>query len=265
MWSWMLYPLIATVVLTGIHVYLGLHVVQRGVIFVDLAVAQLAAFGAILALILGLGSWLGSGVSLSMALLGGFFFAVSKQRIKPVPQEAMIGIIYALAAAGSILLLEKAPAQAHEIKEMLSGNLLFIQPQHLLKMTLIYAVVGGLHYLLRKPMWALSMGKSVSKYGVVLEFAFYASIAVVVTSSVSVAGILMVFAYLTMPAVVALWWVKTQRARLLVGWAVGIVCSGLGLWGSVVFDLPSGPMIVVALGCAVILSWVLAHGLQRGR
>lgn len=246
--------LVASLVLAGIHAYLGFHIVRRGVIFVDLALAQMAALGVALSLVLtpepkeGL-TW---GLALGMTFLGATLFAwLRGQERRHVPLEAFIGIVFATAQAAVFLVLEKSPSGPEHLKETLVGGLYTVDPGHVLGMAILYAAVGAVHFFLRKPFFEITDDpRGARRRGRRLfwwDLAFYAMFGVVVTSSVQIAGVLLVFGYLVVPAVAGLMTTHRAGPALAVGWIFAFVGSLAGLAGSVHFDLPAAPSILVAL------------------
>ena len=194
MFDLLLWPFIACVVLTGIHAYLGMHVIKRGVIFVDLALAQTAGLGTLVGFAAGIamhttGSYL---ISLSFALAGALFFAWARSLEKIVPQEAVIGITYVFAAAAAVLILSKAPSEAEHIKDMLVGNILFVKPAEVIKTAVLYSVIGIFHFIFRKKFWLVTDDCDEAcreKVNIPFwDFLFYATFGAVVTSSVEIAG-----------------------------------------------------------------------------
>jgi zinc/manganese transport system permease protein len=262
MLSFMAAPVAACLVLVGLHAYFGIHVIERRVLFVDLAVAQFAALGAVVGFAFGhhpgeLGSTL---FSLAFAIVAAALFALTRVRVEKIPQEAIIGITFVVASAATILVADRAPEGAEHIKETLSGSLLWVTWPTVLKVAVIYAVIGLFHWLLRErfllisvdPVEAYSRGWRVRWW----DFLFYLSFGVMITFSVEIGGILMVFAYLVIPACVAILIHAGMRARLTVGWAIGAVGSALGLVGSYYFDMPTGPAVVVVLGLMLVAAGV---------
>jgi zinc/manganese transport system permease protein len=258
-------PFAACVVLVGIHAYLGMHVIQRKVIFVDLALAQLAALGATFGFLIGAGHE-GAGVylfSLGFALIGAAIFSVSRMRHARIPQEAIIGIVYAVALAMAILVADRAPDGAEHIKETLVGTILWVTWPTIGKTALIYALVGALHYLFRKRFFQISF-RPEEAFGEnrrvrMWDFLFYLTFAFVITSSVAIAGVLLVFSFLVIPAVIANLFADRIGARLAIGWSVGIVACLAGLAGSYRMDMPSGPAVVTSLGMALIISALIYY------
>jgi len=256
------WPILAVLVIGGIHSYLGLHVVERGVIFVDLSLAQIAALGATIAVLIpGLhGEDHSSAVtwmSLAFTIFGAFVFAMVKGQEARIPQEAIIGIAYAVASAGVILAMSKAPAESEHLNEMLVGNILSVQRQDVFVMAALYAVLGTFHYVFRRKFLEISLDPEGAKArGVPVrfwDFLFYASFGVVVTRSVSVAGVLLVFCYLIVPAVTGMLFSRRIGPRLVIGWAMATVVSCLGMYFSVVWDLPTGAAIVCTFGLVLIV------------
>jgi zinc/manganese transport system permease protein len=266
----MLAPLAACLVLTGIHAYLGLHVIERGVIFVDLALAQVAAFGATLAFLWGFGlhSVAGYLTALGFTLAGAAVFALTRGRRQVVPQEAIIGIVYAVAASGAILVLSRAAEGGEELKELLVGHLLFVEWPEIVKIAVLYSAIGWLHWRARRPLLRISQDPE-GAFGAGVrvrwwDFFFYTSFGFVVTSSVELAGVLLVFAFLIVPAVCGVLLAEGIGRRLAVGWAAGVLTSAVGIAASYAWDLPTGATVVCAFGvCA--LACALLRGVLRRR
>jgi zinc/manganese transport system permease protein len=255
-------PFVASLILTGIHAYLGVHVVERGVIFVDLSLAQIAALGATIALLL---PWSNGDphapfvywISLAFTFIGAAIFATIRVRRARIPQEAIIGICYAVASAAAILAMSKATSESEHLKDMLVGNILAVSWHEVIKTALLYGAIGLFHYLFRKPFLAISMSHEqaeASGLNVKLwDFLFYASFGFVVTSSVAIAGVLLVFCYLIVPSVAAMLFAENIGPRLAIGWTMGTVVSALGVWLSLQLDLPTGATIVCTFGLVLIL------------
>ncbi|MBI2059847.1 MAG: metal ABC transporter permease [Nitrospirae bacterium] len=261
--QFLFWPSVACLVITGIHAYLGLHVVERGVIFVDLSLAQVAALGATIALLCGfeLHGQAAYLFSLGFTLLGAALFALTRARNGRIPQEAIIGIVYAMGAATAILIMDRLPEGAEHIKHLLVGNLLAVTPTEVIKLAALYSVIGVLHWLWRKPFLAISTesdGEVRRRYNVRMwDFLFYATFGVMVTSSVAIAGVLLVFSYLIVPSVAAILFSESIGHRLAIGWAMGTVVSLLGMWGSYRFDTPTGATVVCTFGAALVVLAVI--------
>jgi zinc/manganese transport system permease protein len=253
-------PFVMCLILTGIHCYLGIHIVSRGVIFVDLALAQIAALGSTVALLAGyeFGSTETYLISLGFTFLGAAVFALGRLREESVPQEAIIGIVYAVSSAVAILVLDKAPHGEEAIKAMLVGSILFVTWPQIIKISLIYLAVGILHFLLRKKFMLISMNPALARQNGLWirfwDFIFYMTFGFVVTSSVRVAGVLLVFSYLVVPAVCAMFFVKSVPYRLIIGWGLGLIASVFGLCVSARWDLPTGASVVTVFGVILVIS-----------
>jgi zinc/manganese transport system permease protein len=245
-------PFLACLVLTGIHAYLGLHVLARGVIFVDLALAQVAALGIAVAFLAGhpIQSDAAYWYALAFTLGGAALFAASRTRRAPVPQEAIIGIVYAVSAAAAVLVVDRAPQGSEHIKQLLVGSILTVTPREVTTLALLYGAIGLLHWAVRRPLLAISFEPEAAAARAVRwwDFVFYASFGVVVTSSVRVAGVLLVFSYLIVPATVGALLTRSVAGRLAAGWALGVAVSAGGLAASYAWDLPTGATVVVTFG-----------------
>jgi zinc/manganese transport system permease protein len=251
---------VAGLIVTGMLSYLGVHVVERGVIFVDLSLAQIAALGTTIGVLAGydMHSGMGRVFSLGFALLGAAVFSLSRvHRSTRVPQEAIIGIAYAVAAAASILAMSKATGETEHLKEMLVGNILSVSWPELAKTASLFAVVGAFHFALRRKFLLISLNESeAERQGLNIrlwDFLFYASFGLVVTSSVPIAGVLLIFSYLIVPAVSAMLFSEKLGVRLAIGWGMGAITSALGVYLSYLLDLPTGATIVTTLGAGLVL------------
>jgi zinc/manganese transport system permease protein len=262
-------PFAACVVLVGIHAYLGIHVLARGVIFVDIALAQIAALGTTVAYLAGhdLDSTTAYFFSLGFTFLGAAIFALSRNLRERVPQEAFIGITYAVASAVAILIVDKAPHGAEHIKEILVGNLLWVTRQHVILIAVIYSLIGGFHYACRKKFLALSFHHDAPEAkgwsAMLWDLAFYMSFGFVITSSVQIAGVLLVFSFLIVPAVFAAMFATRVTRRLAISWALGVLTSAVGIALSYLFDLPTGAAIVATFGVSLVMAAVVRWVLTR--
>src|SRR5262245_34132681 len=260
--SFLAAPFVASLVIAGIHAYLGVHVVERGVIFVDLSLAQIAAFGATIAILL---PWSGGDphdpsvywVSLVFTFIGAAIFATIRSRRARIPQEAIIGISYAVASAATILAMSKSTSEGEHLKDMLVGNILAVSWEEVWHTAILYAIIGAFHFVFRKKFLAITLDpEGAERSGVSLrfwDFLFYASFGFVVTRSVSIAGVLLVFCYLIVPSVAAMLFADRIGPRLAIGWIMGSVVSALGVFLSLKFDLPTGATIVCTFGLVLIL------------
>jgi zinc/manganese transport system permease protein len=254
---------VACLILTGIHAYLGVHVVERGVIFVDLALAQIAALGATIAILVGMDPHAGGAywISLGFTFLGAAIFSLARMRRTHIPQEAFIGIAYAVASAAAILAMSKATGETEHLKDMLVGNILAVSWSEVGRTALLYGAIGLFHYFFRKNFLLISMNpKAAESQGISIrlwDFLFYASFGFVVTSSVAIAGVLLVFCYLIVPSVGAMLFADRIGPRLAIGWTMGTLVSALGVYLSVVLDLPPGATIVCTFGGVLVMMFVV--------
>jgi zinc/manganese transport system permease protein len=261
----MKWPLLACLLLPGALVYLGLHIVRREVIFVDLALAQVASFGACVSLLLGHEAqdaatymW-----SSGFTLAGAAVLVLTRTRgHQRVPQEALIGIVYVVAAAAGILLLSRTAEGNEELRRTLIGDVLLVSPRDVFRTFTIYLGIGAVHLTFRKKFLLLSFEpERAAAEGLAVrwwDFLFYALFGLVVTSFVQIGGVLLVFSYLIVPAVCANLLVARLAALLAVGWGIATAASVLGLYAAYQFDLPTGAAIICVLGAALLLCGLAA-------
>jgi zinc/manganese transport system permease protein len=258
-------PFLECLVLVGIHSYLGLHVIRRRVIFVDLALAQIAALGTTVAFVFAIdpdstGAYV---FSLLFTLVGAAVFSLTRVRRDKVPQEAVIGLVYALAAAVGILVVFYAPHGAEHIQQILSGSILWVEAGEVLTAAVVYAFVGAFHYVFRDRFLRISEdadraaaeGLNVRLW----DFLFYASFGLVITHSVRTAGVLLVFVFLVVPAILAVMLTDRLGRQLAIGWTAGTFVTVLGLALSYYGDLPSGPAVVALYGAVLFLTAVVVY------
>jgi len=264
MWEVMFWPIVACVLLPWLLVYLGLHVVQRGIIFIDIAMAQMASLGICVAVLfrLELESWTTFGIALAFTLAGAGIFSVTGKRTSQIPQEAVIGIAYVVAAAAAVLLLSRAAEGDEEIKNMLVGNILLVTPREVWERFALFAAVGIFHFVFRRSFLLVSFDREGAyQKGLRVrywDFLFYAVFGLVVTSFVRIAGVLLVFSYLIVPAVCGINLAQRTVNRLLIGWFIALLGGVAGLFLSYWWDLPSGAAIVCTFGALLILISLLA-------
>jgi zinc/manganese transport system permease protein len=244
--------------LVGIHTYFGLQVLARNVIFVDLALAQIAALGATVAFMLGhpaqgLASY---AWSLAFALGGALLLAFTRAWSARLSQEAIIGVLYVMAAAAAILLIDRAPQGAEHLKQILTGNILTTGWEELITIVPLYLGIGVLH-------WSLRHRLGGRQPNFIWEFVFYATFGVVVTSSVALAGVLLVFSFLIIPAAIGVLYAESPSRQLAIGWSAGTLASAAGLGISFAFDLPTGAAMVCTFGAALALAG-LVYPFVRG-
>lgn len=258
----MIWPLAACLVLTGIHVYLGVHVIARKVIFVDLALAQIAALGTVIGVLLGYEVGKDATAlylySLAFTIFGAFIFSVTRMRGEKVPHEAIIGIVYAVTFATTILVLSRSALGPQELDHILKGELLWVQSDFVVKTAIIYTAVGLFHFIFRNKFMPISFEtEKAMEEGISVrlwDFLFYMSFGFVITSSVSIAGVFLVFSYLVIPAVGAMLLSDKLSTRLAIGWIGGSIISFIGVKLSWDTGFPTSPLIVCVLAIALILS-----------
>ncbi len=240
--NFLFYPFLACLLLIGIHAYFGIHILERGIIFVDLALAQFIGIGLALSFLLGGEQHLV--LSLVFALIGALILATAKRAAKFANIEAFIGVLYIFSVSAAILILDKSPHGLEEFKTIINGNIIWVTPADLLSTFIVYGLIGLLHVVLWKKFYALSYE---GKGGFWLEFIFFASFAVVLVKSVKMAGILQVFSFLVIPALIGRLFTRKPFKVLMIGWALGVLVSLFGISLSYKFDLPTAPVIVLSL------------------
>jgi zinc/manganese transport system permease protein len=255
-------PFAASLILTGIHSYLGVHVVERGVIFVDLSLAQIAALGASIAILLPFsgGDPHGRGVywiSLFFTFIGAAVFSTIRVKRARIPQEAIIGICYAVASAASILAMSKATSESEHLKDMLVGNILAVSWEEVFHTAWLYGVIGAFHYVFRKKFLAISMDHGAAEarrhVGALLGLPLLCFLRVRGHLVGVDRGVLLVFCYLIVPSVAAMLYADRIGPRLAIGWSMGTIVSALGIYLSVKLDLPTGATMVCTFGLVLIV------------
>jgi len=271
MLSFMAAPFAACLVLIGIHGYFGLHVLSREVIFIDIALAQIAALGTTVAFLLHINpeSTAAYLFSLGFTLIAAAVYSLTRFRRQVIPQEAIIGITYAIAAAAALILTDKAAGGAEHVKDMLTGSILWVKWSELLPCALVYIGVGLLHIIFRKKFVLISQNytNAVNK-GIPIrlwDFLFYASFGLVITHSVRMSGVLVVFAILVIPSTLSALFANSWAVRVTIAWIVGTIASMIGLYCSYVFDYSSGPSVVCFLGLFLVRAALFKSLVRRRR
>ncbi|MEO8184975.1 MAG: iron chelate uptake ABC transporter family permease subunit [Deltaproteobacteria bacterium] len=268
---WWLLPSAAALILVATHTYLGLHVISRNVFFVDLALAQVAALGSTVAFLYGYeqGDSVTYYVSLLFAVGGAWFFSVARLPDNRVPQEAIIGLTFAVASAGAILLSAENPHGAEHLRDIMAGSILVVSGKEVLQAAGLYGAIGLFHWRFRRPLLEVSFDRAgAEQRGLRVrwwDFLFYLSFAVVITSSVRIAGVLLVFILLIAPAVCGAMFATGIRARLLLGWGCGILATIGGLLLSSGMDWPPAPAISCIFAAILIGSGVVDSVLRSAR
>jgi zinc/manganese transport system permease protein len=269
-YPFMWWALAACLVLAGIHAYLGFHVVKRGVIFVDLSMAQFAALGMAIAIVAdahetAIASYL---FPVGATLVGAILFAWLRNLEHRVSLEAFIGIAFASAQALVLLILERTPSGTEHLKETMVGTIFTVSPETVIRTAIIYVIVGVIHFLIRKPLFEITNQPEQARQtrNVFLwDVVFYATFGVVVTSSVKIAGVLLVFALLVIPSVAGVLVSERTGIRLAVGWSFGFACSTFGLLTAFVLDLPAAPTILSTLTLALIVLGVVVWRVRKSK
>ena len=263
-------PFAECMILVGIHTYLGIHVLRRRVIFVDLALAQTAALGTTVGFLFGIMPETPASLIFSMTFtfIAAAVFALTRIRSDRVPQEAIIGLFYAIAAAVAILVVEKTKGAEH-MESILVGGLLWVKWSDVAAAAIAYSIIGVVHWLLRKPFRMISerpdeayeSGMNVRFW----DFLFYLTFGFVISFSVRVAGVLLVFVFLVAPAIMAFLVTMRMRYQLLIGWITGTIVTVVGLVLSYVIDLPSGPTVVAFYGVVLVIGALVVAVLRSER
>lgn len=264
-WHLMAAPFVACLVLTGIHAYLGLHVIERGVIFVDLALAQIAALGSSVAFLFGfeLADPVTYWTSLTFALIGAWVFSVTRMKGERIPQEAIIGLSFAIASAGSILLSAENPHGAEHLRDIMTGSILVVTVRDIRNAGMAYAAIGLFHWVLRDRFLLLSRDPEEAARGGMRvrawDFLFYASFALVITMSVHIGGVLLVFCLLIAPAVCGALFAESFAARLWIGWGASLLALAGGLLLCGATDWPPAPSIICVFAAILIGAGVIRY------
>lgn len=255
----MIPPIVAALVILSLHAYLGLHVLAREIIFVDLAFAQIAALGTTVGLLFGIevGTPLSILGALVFTLLGALLFSFTRMEDSPVPQEAIIGTAYVVASAAVILLAGFTAEGAEHIKETLTGTLIWVDWGTILQMVVVYALIGAVHVAIRRIMLAVSFTPDRVKRLRLWDFVFYVTFGIVISFSVEVAGVLMVFSSLVIPGIVAFLFTNRFGLALVLAWVAGSVAVIGGIATSFALDYATGPLLVCAFGLVLVLAFGL--------
>jgi len=260
MLSLILAPLAVGLVIVAMNAYFGLHIIRRGVIFVDLAFAQIAALGSTVALLFGghVGTPLSWTLSFAFTVVGAAIFSVTRRDEETlVPQEAIIGIVYVVASAAVILMTSFTAEGAEHVAETLTGSLIWATWSTFGLIAAVYAAIGLFHYVVRDRMRAVTFHPEEVRSVRFWDFIFYLTFGVAITFSVTLAGVLLIFSTLVIPAVIAFTFTGRFNRALLLAWLSGGVALLAGLWGSVVWDVTTGPLLVCSFGAVLILAYVV--------
>jgi zinc/manganese transport system permease protein len=258
-------PLVACMVIVAVHSYLGLHVLAREVIFVDLSLAQVAALGSTVAIFAGAqpDSAASFAYALGFTTVGAALFALTRSAHgrRRVPQEAIIGIVYVVASAAALLVADRSPRGGEAIKDILVGSLLWVGWPAIGRLALVYLGIGAFHWAMRRrflmisfePNHAAGQGWNLRWW----DFWFYLSFGIVITFSVPIVGVLLVFSFLVVPAAIAFQFTRRRGALAVISWIAGVSASGLGIGVSFHYDLPTGPVVVCVFGLLLLVAFLI--------
>ncbi len=260
--GFLLTPFLGCLLLILIHAYFGIHILERGIIFLDLSLAQFIALGIALSFFFGHGARGRYAFAALFALTGAFILSFSRQISRLVNIEAFIGVLYVFSLAGSVLILDRTPHGGEEFQAILNGNILWLTPGDIVHAFVLYAAIGAFQFIFRKKFFALSYGR---EYRFFWEFLFFLSFACVLVSSVQIAGILQVFSFLIIPALIGRLFTRKPAKILVAGWGIGFVASVFGLFVSYHLDIPTGPLIIASLSIVFfIILGLKGRGATRG-
>jgi zinc/manganese transport system permease protein len=268
MWDILRLPLIASLVMSPVHCLFGLHIVRRGVIFIDLAVAQMAALGMAIAIARGheVDSTAAYWLSLSFALGAALAISLTRFRLGKVPHEAIIGIMFVVASALGIVVLRDSPHGPEELRDTLSGSLLFVQQTDVMHTAWVYGLILVVSLAVWRYNAAISLNESTAPRGLgraAIDIVFYGMLAFVVASSVKIAGVLVVFTWLVMPPVIAMLYVAKLARAMAVALPLSVIGSCVGVWVSSQYDWATGPAIVIVFGAMVTLAYLIKLFIPR--
>jgi zinc/manganese transport system permease protein len=252
--NFLIYPFLGCMLLILIHAYFGIHILERGVIFLDLSLAQFIALGIAFSFLFGHESSGQYIFAIIFAVIGASILSFSRQISRFVNIEAFIGVLYVFSLAGSVLILDRTPHGLEEFQAIMNGNILWLTAKDILHAFVLYTAIGTFQFIFRKKFFALSYG---AEYRYFWEFLFFLSFAFVLVSSVQVAGILQVFSFLVIPALIGRLYTKEPSKILVAGWAIGLLASVFGVFFSYRLDIPTAPLIVASLSVAffITLAW----------
>ena len=248
--NFFLYPLAACILLILIHAYFGIHILERGIIFVDLSLAQFIGVGIACSFLFSHDGVMKYVFSVCFAVLGALILAFSRRIAKYTNIEAFIGVLYIFSLGIGMLILDHTPHGTEEFKTILNGNIIWTSGENVFYTFIIYAVIGIFHLIFRKKFFSLSSNGDGSYFW---EFLFFLSFAIVLVKSVQMAGILQVFAFLIIPALIGKLFTKKPLKVLIGGWLLGFLSSSFGLFASYKWDLPTAPLIVASLSILYFL------------
>ncbi|NQU85887.1 MAG: metal ABC transporter permease [Mariniphaga sp.] len=269
--EFMFIPFTACILLISSNVYFGIHVLKREIIFIDIALAQIAALGGTIAMVIsditsdshaghdhGEDSVSSFIFSVLFCTIAAFIFSLLKSKKIKIPLEALIGIAYAVATTAAVIILDKSAGSDVHIHDMLTGALLWVGWDQVVKLAIVVGLVGLFHVIFRKKFFKLSDNYHKTETGLknkgLWDFLFYFSFGIVIVQAVSVGGIITVFAFLIIPASISALYATQWYSRIFIGLGIGAVVTLLGLYFSWELDVPCSPVIIMFLGVVLLIS-----------
>ena len=252
-------PITVSILLAGMLSYFGNHILTRGIIFIDIALAQIAALGTMIGLLVGFadGSAAVQIISLIFTLAIISIFALTKFEKQIIPQEAIIGIIYGLGLGIAMLLAEKIPGGSNYITKTITGNILWVTWGDVISVAILFIIVAILHLFLRKQFIKISESKENLPFSIqkvrIYELIFYITFGIVVVKAVPIGGIFMIFVLLIAPTAMATLFTQKWLNRFIWSWIIGIIGSFIGIYISYQLNISNGPAIVCLLGISVFV------------
>ena len=257
-WSILLPAFVLSGIMVFSHAFFGLHVLARGIIFVDLALAQMAALGFSLAFLMGeeahgLTAQL---YAFASTLLAAFAFAGLRRIKSKINREVIIGCVYVVSTALSIIILSRSTQGMEELKSLFNGSILWVRWEEIIILAGVYCLLGLFHAVFHKRFYSLSFAENgkEQRQSFLWEFLFFATFAIIITFAVNVAGVLLVFAFLIIPAFSASLVLQSFTGRLLLAWGLGLIGALSGLWLSFYADLPVGATVVSVFGLLPVIA-----------
>jgi zinc/manganese transport system permease protein len=254
-------------VVTSVHTYIGLHIIRRGLIFSDLSLDQLAAFGVIVGIGLGIqgGTTLSYLLSFIAVLVGSFLLAFVKPKNGRIPHEAIIGIIYGLALVASIMVADKFSGGATYVTQTLKGCMLWVNWNLVIVTVSAYIVIAAFLYIYRRKFVAITDKTEKVKNENLWDFGFFLCQGIITVLIVPIAGVLLAYAFLMIPAATAALFTRGWGSGLRIGWGLGFLASMAGLFASYFFRLPYGPTLVLTLGLMFVIALLIRSFLPDNR
>jgi zinc/manganese transport system permease protein len=261
--TFLIWPFLACIALILIHAYFGIHILERGIIFVDLAMAQFIGIGIALSFYLAYENHYI--LALLFAVLGSIIFAYARKFSEFIQLEAFIGVVYVFSFTIALIILAKSPHGSEEFSSILNGNILWVTPKDTAYAYLLYIGIGIFHYLLRKHFFAITFA---GKRNSLMEFLFFLTFGFVLVKSVVMAGVLTVFSFLIIPALIGRLFTRKFNKTLAIGYTVGTLSTLIAIILSYKYDLPTSPLIAAIMSITffglLIFKTIRSKNLARG-